>query len=555
MLSIKNISKSFGAETLFTNVNFNINPGDRLALVGPNGCGKSTLLRIVIGEEKPDSGFVINSSQSRDIGYLPQGSLPGVPENRSEGLPDSHQTIAEFLSPCGQDLPALEKNLEFLAEELSNHPDQESIQEAYNITLSQLQTTAELAGRMPEVLAALGLKHTPAAFRVDLLSGGQKTRLALARVLLSQPQYLLLDEPTNNLDFQMLDWLEKWLINSPCGILFVSHDRRFLETVATGILEIDPKEHLIRSYSGGYQSYLWEKESERERQLREYSDQMDEIARLKAASLRLRTTATFTKGGKSDTNDKFTKGFFANRSLGTVGRAKNIENRLEKMLSDHPAQKPDRVWEMNIQFHDLPSSGRDVMTLTDLTIGYGHNMLISDISQVLRFGSRTALIGPNGCGKTTLLRTITRAIQPLAGEINLGTNVKVGYMSQEYHTANRTGNALTTILAAAPFSETEARAFLSFFLFTGDDVFTAVSTLSYGERARLTLAELVASGCNFLLLDEPVNHLDISSRQQLEQALLSFPGSVLFVVHDRAFIERVATEIWEIRERRVIKVM
>jgi ATP-binding cassette subfamily F protein 3 len=553
MLSIKNISKTYGVETLFSAVYFNLNPGERLAMVGPNGCGKSTLMRILAGLEKPDTGSILLSPPNQTIGYLPQGGFSAPFDGEIDEPQDAGLTITQFIFPAGRDLIALEMELERQAVAISHHPEQTAVQEAYNAVLGELQAAAEIAGRLPVVLSALGLDRVSGGFPVASLSGGQQTRLALARILLQQPNVLLLDEPTNHLDLEMLEWLENWLISSPCAVLFVSHDRRFLEKAATGILEFDIQQKKIRSHAVGYLEYLSIKSSEKEEQIRAYNDQQVEIARLKSAARHLRDTATFTKGGKSDTNDKFAKGFFANRSLGTVSRARSIENKIEKIKQENPVERPRHELGLKIEFQESTGRSREVLALQDLSVGYGEKVLLSGINQVLIFGSRAALIGPNGSGKSTLMRTIAGELPPLAGKVKLGASVKPGVLSQISRISAEKGNPLTEIQSVANYNETEARAFLSYYLFQGDAVFTPLSALSYGEHSRLSLAKLVAEGCNFLLLDEPLNHLDISSRQHMEQAVSSFPGTVLFVVHDRAFIERVATETWQIQAGMVNK--
>jgi ATP-binding cassette subfamily F protein 3 len=263
--------------------------------------------------------------------------------------------------------------------------------------------------------------------------------------------------------------------------------------------------------------------------------------------------AKFKQGGKGDSGDKFAKGFFANRTLETIRRAKNLERRLEQLMTEDRIEKPRQSWQMKLEFGETPSSGRSVLVLKDLTVGYGSQALLSHIDLTLTYGARVALVGPNGAGKTTLLRTITAKLPPLGGSLQIGANVRLGYMAQEQENLDPEMDAFTTIRNEAPMSETEARSFLHYFLFTGDDVFIPVRALSYGERARLSLASLVARGCNLLLLDEPINHLDIPSRARFEQALANFRGTVLAVVHDRFFIEGFASEIWNIRGDQIVR--
>ena len=406
------------------------------------------------------------------------------------------------------------------------------------------------------MLAALGLERFPEHTPVAHLSGGQKTRLALSGVLLSSPQLLLLDEPTNHLDIEMLEWLEDWLVASPltrtAAALVVSHDRVFLDHTVSGMLELDPRTHRLRQYAGDYSAYLEQKQAERSQQWQAYTDQQEEIARLSRAAASVRADATFKRGGKADSGDKFAKGFFANRSKERVKRAKQIEKRLERLLTEDKLDKPRQSWQMKLDFNQAASSGRQALVLEDLSVGYGELALLRQVNLVVRYGDRIALVGPNGSGKTSLLNTIAGQIPPLAGASRLGSAVRLGYMAQEQDTLDPALDALQTIRRLAPLSETDARTYLHQYLFSGDDVFTPVSSLSYGERARLMLACLVASGCNLLLLDEPVNHLDIPSRARFEQALQNFSGTVIAAVHDRYFIASFAVSLWEIKEQSLV---
>lgn len=540
MLKVQNISKSFGVDLVISQISFTLNAGERLALVGPNGCGKTTLIRILMGLEKADSGAVLFDPSDLRVGYLPQGFEF-----------EWDETVEGFINRMEGDLEGLSERLETLAMSLGDDPDQPEILDEYDTVLAQLQIVSETAGRGPGVLAALGLGDIPPDTPAAILSGGQKTRLALAGALLSNPQLLLLDEPTNHLDIAMLEWLEEWLNSFQGAVLLVSHDRAFLDGVATSILEIDQFTHHGRIYEGNYQAYLEQKHSERDLQWEAYNDQLEEIGRLRAAAAHLRGIAQFRKGGKADTGDKFAKGFFANRGLGTVGRAKQIERRIGKLLSDDKIEKPKLVWEMKIDWNTAGETGRDVVVCEDLAVGYDGLAVLAHIDLVLRYGQRVALIGPNGSGKSTLMRTIARQLPPISGKLRLGSGVRPGYMAQEQEELNGKLNVLETIRQYTSMNETAEREFLSKFLFKQDDVFNLVGKLSFGERARLSLACLAASGCNLLLLDEPINHLDLSARSRFEQALTGFDGTILAVVHDRYFIQGFATAIWAIEDEKI----
>jgi ATP-binding cassette subfamily F protein 3 len=541
MLTVHKISKSYGFETILEGVSFNLNAGERLALVGPNGCGKTTLLRILAGLEQADSGGIQYDPPALRLGYLPQG-FNLTPDG--DPVPD---TIEDYLAGTQGDPAKLAAQLEELASSLAHTPGRRDLQREYDLALARLEVASQNAGRAPSVLAALGLGGLAPTTRVSELSGGQKTRLALAGVLLSEPQLLLLDEPTNHLDLAMLAWLEGWLLAFRGTVLLVSHDRALLDRTSTAILELDPHTHRVRSYAGNYSDYIEQKLNENARQWEAYKQQQTEIGHLQKAAARVRGDARFRRGGKADSGDKFAKGFFSDQSSGTMARARFLERRLERLLGDDRVDKPKGDWQMKLDFGETPPSGQSVLMLEDLSVGYGSKVILENLNAHLWHGARLALIGPNGSGKTTLLRTIAGDLPPLAGRVRLGANVRLGVMTQEQEELDPALDAFTTIRKLAPLSETDARAFLHKFLFSGEEVFQPIRSLSYGERARLSLACLVASGVNLLLLDEPINHLDIPSRARFEAALADFEGTILAVVHDRYFIEGFTNEIWEIK--------
>jgi ATP-binding cassette subfamily F protein 3 len=389
---------------------------------------------------------------------------------------------------------------------------------------------------------------------VSHLSGGQKTRLMLARVLLNDPNLLLLDEPTNYLDIKMLEWLESLLTGFNGAALIVSHDRAFLDNTINSLLELDPATGHLRCYPGNYSAYLEQKLSEHDHLLQAYGNQQVQLEQLYAAARHLRGLAKMKKGGKADSGDKFARGFFGNRAKNTTGRAKHIEARIEKILKEERIEKPRPSWQLKLDFGAPLHKSKDVLIAQDLAVGYpGHPELLSGLNFNLLAGQRIAVTGPNGSGKTTLLRTLAGKIQPVSGMVKPGPNTRIGYMSQEMEMLNPLLSPLQTVQKISPFNETEARHFLHFFLFGGDEPLRPNSDMSYGERARLQLAVLVAQGCTFLLLDEPINHLDIPSRTRFEQALTKFEGTVLAVVHDRYFIERFASEVWSVENGQIKK--
>lgn len=527
MLTGHHLSKSYNLDAILADVSLSISAGERVGLIGPNGCGKTTLLRILAGLDAPDQGVVTHDVPNLRIGYLPQGLEP-----------DPALSVGELLQRAGGG-GAAEADLAALASALAHDPMNLALQSAYDEALRKVSEGAE--ARPEVILGALGLAHIPRDQPARFLSGGQKTLLALALVLLGEPNLLLLDEPTNHLDIEMLEWLEGWLNNFRGAALIVSHDRTFLDHTVTRILDLDGETRTLRAYEGNYSAYLEQYLAERERLMDAYRDQVYEIRRMEAdinrtkqQSLYVEMTTTPRQPGVRRIAKKVAR------------KAKSREKKLERYLeSDERVEKPRQGWQMKLAFQAPEHLGQDVLVMEDLAVGYaGYPPLLSEINLHVCSGQRIVLTGANGKGKTTLLRTLAGQIDPLAGSYRLGSSIRLGYMAQEQETLNPERTALETIQALAPFNETEARSFLHFYLFTGDDPLRPVRSLSYGERARLSLAALVAQGSNFLLLDEPINHLDIPSRTRFEQALANFEGTILAVVHDRYFIERFANRVW-----------
>ena len=547
MLTAHHISKTYGIQPILEDISFSISNTERVGLIGPNGCGKTTLMRILAGFEQPDSGAVVSTRPNLRLGYLAQGMEFEADQTLQSTL---RHAQGNALNLHAVSETTLEEEITSLAAALASNPNDSHIQAKYDAALHQLSITNF---QLPSVLGPLGLAEIPLNTPVKRLSGGQKTRLMLARVLLEEPHLLLLDEPTNHLDIEMLEWLEGWLTRFNGAVLIVSHDRAFLDNTVTSILELDPSTHGIKSYPGNYAEYLEQKLTEREKQAQAYQDQQDELGQLRSAAMHIRGLTKMKKGGKADGGDKFAKGFFGNRATKNVaGRAKHIEARVEKLLKEGRVEKPKQSWQMKLDFGAPAHQSKDVLIAEHLSVGYDQPLL-TDLDLSIRAGQRIALTGPNGTGKTTLVRTIAGKLHPLAGSFKLGVTVKLGYMAQEQELLNPSLNSLQTIQSVAAFNETEARNFLHYFLFKGDEALRVTRELSFGERARLQLGLLVAQGCTFLLLDEPINHLDIPSRARFEEALANFKGTILAVVHDRYFIERFASDVWTVKDDKVEK--
>jgi ATP-binding cassette subfamily F protein 3 len=533
MLQVSNLSKTYGDDVILEDVSFVVNPGQRVGLVGPNGCGKTTLLRIIVGQEQPDRGSVRFSPADVTVGYLAQ-ALEFEPEAT---VGDVMRQVVEGLREAERQVKALSRQMAMAQGDALAH-----LMDEYAEALARFEAAGGygVSHEVDAVLAGLGLEAVDQATPVATLSGGQKTRLGLARLLQIGPRLLLLDEPTNHLDIEALEWLESFLADYDGAVIVVSHDRAFLNRTVHTILELDPLTHTVTAYPGNYSQYWRAKEREQEKQWAAYKDQQEWIAQMEAGIQGLAGHARRIERGTTHFH-------YRKIAKGLARRAVVQKRRLERLLeSEERVEKPKPTWQMKLAFSDAPVSGKDVLLLEDVAMGYDGQPLFADVNLTLRRSERVVLVGPNGSGKTTLLRGVVGQVAPLAGRIRLGASVRVGHYSQEQGGLDEASNAFEEIRRVAPMGETEARSFLHYFLFKGDDVFVPVGSLSFGERARLALAKLVAAGCNLLLLDEPINHLDIPSRERFEQGLAAFEGTVLAVVHDRYFIERFATSLWSV---------
>lgn len=552
MLTVCHLSKSYPLQTLFENISFTLNPGERVGLVGPNGCGKTTLLRVLAGIEPATSGRVTRAPGLR-IGYLPQ-----------DFELDENLTLDAVITQAAGSGAALEAALAETATALARAPDDAALATTYDRLLLRIQDAEE--DHTAAILAGLGLEDIDPALPVCQLSGGQKTRLALALVLLSDPEVLLLDEPTNHLDIAMLEWLETWLQASPCAVLLVSHDRIFLDHTVNRILEMEPDLMAggicrVHEYTGNYSDYIAQRQAAIQKQWEAYADQQAEVRRMQADITRVKAQAQQTERetrsvrlGGSEMKNKGVKDHLRRVAGKVAKKAKSREKKLERYIdSDERVERPQRTWQIEMAFSSTPHLGRSVILTEDLSAGYAPtHPLLEAVNLDVHAGSRIAITGPNGSGKTTLLRTLAGQIVPLGGQVRVGPSVRLGYMTQDQSSLDLARTALDHVQPLFP-NPTRARAFLATFLFHGDEALKPVRLLSCGQRSRLMLAVLVAQECNCLLLDEPINHLDIPSRAQFEQALADFPGTVLAVVHDRYFIERFASEVWRVQDGEVIR--
>ena len=513
ILSCNNITKTFGTDTILSDCSFHIEEREKAAIVGPNGAGKSTLLKIIMGRLPADDGTV-TISKDKTLGYLAQH------QNLS-----SDGTIYDELLSVKKDIIALEEKI------------RETEQQMKNATGEQLDTLLDLYTKMNHqfelengyayqseivgVLKGLGFTEDDFSLPVSTLSGGQKTRVVLGKLLLSRPDIILLDEPTNHLDMESIRWLENYLLGYNGSVIIVAHDRYFLDRIVTKIIEIENTH--VTVFSGNYTAYADKKKILRNMQLKEYLNQQREIKHQQEVITKL-------------------KQFNREKS---IKRAESREKMLDKLeVVDKPAEINDK---MNIELNPSVISGNDVLSVSHLSKAFDDNTLFTDISFDIKRGERVALIGNNGTGKTTILKIINDILPADSGEIKLGSKVTIGYYDQEHHVLDPDKTLFDELQDAYPdLNNTQIRNTLAAFLFTNDDVFKYIRDLSGGERGRVSLAKLMLSNANFLILDEPTNHLDMVSKEILENALNSYTGTVLYVSHDRYFINTTATRIIEL---------
>lgn len=521
LLQINQLSKSFGADPILTNIKLEVQTKDKIAIVGRNGAGKSTLLKIIAGNMSYDSGEIIKP-KGVSIGYLAQDT--GLESQLS--IWDEMLTVYKELQIMEHEMRQLEQKMSVI-DPSNNSREFEQLLKEYD----SLQITFKDKGGyqyeadIRSVLHGLGFSHLDSATKISSLSGGQKTRLALGKLLLTNPDLLILDEPTNHLDIETLTWLEHYLQNYSGAILIVSHDRYFLDKIVTQVYEIS--RHTSTKYLGNYSSYLKYKQENYEKELKAYERQQEEVAKLQD---------------------------FIQRNLARASTTKLAQSRRKKLnkmsLMDKPLGDEKSA---NFQFDIERQSGNDVLKATDISVAYSPgNPILSNISFSISRGDSIALVGPNGIGKSTLLKSIVQKLDSFSGSFALGSHVQIGYYDQQQADLNSNKRVLDELWDEYPTkTEKEIRTVLGNFLFSGDDVLKPVHSLSGGEKARLALSKLMLQNANFLILDEPTNHLDLDSKEILENALIDYPGTILFVSHDRYFINRIATKVFELSRDKV----
>ena len=519
ILSCSNISKSFGTDSILNHISFHIEEREKAAVVGINGAGKSTLLKIIVGELAPDEGSVV-IAKGKTLGYLAQ----------HQDL-DSGRTIYDELLEVKRPIIEMEERLRTLEVNMKRSQGEE-LESLYQ-TYSRLSHEFELANgyawksEITGVLKGLGFLEEEFSKPVSTLSGGQKTRVSLGKLLLSKPDIILLDEPTNHLDMESIAWLENYLLNYQGTVVIVAHDRYFLDRVVTKVVELDNGSSTV--FQGNYSDYSEKTAMLRASILKAYLNQQQEIKHQEEVITKLRS-------------------FNREKSIKRAESREKLLNKIERI------EKPTEVNDaMNITLEPDIVSGNDVLTVRGLTKGFDGQTLFSDVDFEIKRGERIAIIGNNGTGKTTILKIINGILAADAGEIRLGSRVHIGYYDQEHHVLHSEKTLFQELSDTYPnMNNTQIRNVLAAFLFTGDDVFKLIGDLSGGEKGRVSLAKLMLSEANFLILDEPTNHLDITSKEILENALTHYTGTVLYVSHDRYFINKTATRILDLTHNTLV---
>jgi len=498
------ISKSYGAHAVLDEVSWQVEEGERIGLIGPNGCGKTTLFRLMTGDLSPDEGTMVRK-RGVQIGYLPQ-----------EPALDGTRTVLQETLTAFQSLIAMQAELARMEAEMASDRHNEALLHRYGALRERYEAQGGygIEVEAKSVLSGLGFDEEGQAKPVEVLSGGEKSRVALAKLLCGRPDLLLLDEPTNHLDIEATEWLEAFLAKYPGSVVVVSHDRYLLDRVVSDMVELEDRR--LEQYKGTYSEYVPEKARRKERQRKLYEEQQEEIAR--------------------------TEEFIRRNIAGQ--KTKQAQSRRKRLTKMERFERPKEERHVRLRFAPEQRGGNDVLVCEGLTKCYGDLTLFEDLTWVVRRGERVGIIGPNGAGKTTLLKILLGDEAPDAGWLRFGRHINVGYYDQERLDLNLEHSVLEEIWEMDPWRpEGEMRTFLGTFLFSEDDVFKRIGALSGGEQSRVSLCKLILSRANLLILDEPTNHLDIPSRMALEAALMRYEGTILAVSHDRYFLDRLANRI------------
>ncbi|CAN5727351.1 ABC-F family ATP-binding cassette domain-containing protein [soil metagenome] len=543
LLSINNISKAYGDNQVLNNVSFTLDAGQKVGLVGANGVGKSTLLKIIVGELEPDDGAV-GLNPTIELGYLPQ--VLAAADN---------QSIAQLIDAAQGHLAEIEVRLRVLEQAMAEpNDDLEALLAEYSARSEEFERRGgyDLAHRIDLVFAGLRIDHLPRTRIVASLSGGEKSRVGLAALLLRAPDLLLLDEPTNHLDFAALEWLEGYLASFRGGLLIVSHDRQFLNQTVKTIVEIDEHSKEAQQYTGNYDFYAQVKAHERAKWVEEYWAQQEEIWDLRKLIKTKARQNPFARPPRD--NDKFAYTFKAEKLQGSISR--NIRTAEEKLqrIEEDPIPKPPQPLTINPDFNPQALVSKTPLAVSEVSKAYAGQPILSEISCTVEFTSRIVIIGPNGAGKSTLLRIMANVEPPDAGYVSVAPSVVTGYLDQEQETLelNQTVFAAYRAGRIGDWEELKAE-ILGYGLFSYPDLLKKADKLSVGQKRKLQIARLMAQKANLLLLDEPTNHISLDVLEEFEKALLNFPGTVVAISHDRRFIEKFATEIWAINEGRLTR--
>lgn len=538
ILRIDNLQKYYGAKLILDDIQLSLNRGERAVLVGENGVGKTTLARIILGEEAYDRGE-IRFVPSAQVGYLPQ---------EAEAPPE--MSVRDYIESKIGDLNAIRDRLRVLEDRMATADDLDGILDEYGALQEQFERRGgyTLDSRLEQIFEGLHLTHIDQSRRLMSLSGGEKTRVGLGALLLQSPDLLILDEPTNHLDFAGLTWLEDYLLSYPNALLMMTHDRRFINKVATEILDLSAVTHSLTTYHGNYDDYLDQKERQYSEAVSAYHSQVNEISRLQ--QLAKKEAHGHRKAKKLLDGDKHIKNFQEAQSQRTASKMIRSAKQQIAEIESNKLDNPRHVWHIEFEFDPQPLTSTEPIRLNKLGMQFGERVLFDGVNGVIRKGQRIAIVAPNGYGKTTILRIIAGLLTPTQGEVEIMPSVILGYLDQEGESLNMDQNVLDVLrdVAYSPDDDLLTMLHRSGLFRDAHLPRKTVADLSLGQRRKLGLARLIHSRANVLLLDEPTNHLDLMSLEALEASLKSFQGAILSATHDRWFIDNVATHVWHLND-------